>query len=133
MYWLSGNILIDRKNGKKASSTLELSAQKIQEKQLSIWMFPEGTRSYGKGILPFKTGAFRLAQQANVPVVMITASDLHNKIKLNRWNNGEVIVEMSDPVLLDESQDIRSWADQFHQQMEQKFAQLNQQTQDIKK
>ena len=39
----------------------------IQQRQISIWMFPEGTRSRGRGLLPFKTGAFHTAISAGVP------------------------------------------------------------------
>merc|ERR1712146_102963 len=44
MYWLSGNIMIDRKNTAKALDTLQLTAKKITENNLSVWFFPEGTR-----------------------------------------------------------------------------------------
>jgi 1-acyl-sn-glycerol-3-phosphate acyltransferase len=38
---------------------------------VSIMMFPEGTRSPDGRMLPFRLGAFRLAQEAKVPVVPI--------------------------------------------------------------
>ena len=100
MYWLTGNILIDRKNSSKAKSTIAQTANKINTDGLSVWLFPEGTRSNGKGILPFKTGAFRTAQQANVPVVPICASSTNN-INLNRWNNGKIIIEFLAPIKID--------------------------------
>lgn len=97
IYWLSGNILIDRKNRNKAFDTLARTAQKIKDKCLSIWIFPEGTRSRGRGLLPFKMGAFYTAIAAGVPLVPVLASNQSN-IKLNRWNNGVVIIEMLDPI-----------------------------------
>ncbi len=45
-------------------------------------MFPEGTRSRGRGLLPLKTGAFRTAIQANVPIVPICASNQVGTINL---------------------------------------------------
>lgn len=60
-------------------------------------MFPEGTRSRGRGLLPFKTGAFHAAIAAGVPIVPICVSSTNN-IKLNRWSNGKVIVEIMPPV-----------------------------------
>lgn len=97
LYYLSGNILLDRNNKSKARDTLERVVQEIHNKNISVWMFPEGTRSRGKGLLPFKVGAFRVAIAAGIPIVPICISDIH-KTKLNRWHNGSVIVEMLDPI-----------------------------------
>ena len=68
---LSGSIFIDRKNSKDARSAMAGAAAEIQSKQQSVYMFPEGTRSYAKDpvLLPFKKGAFHLAVQAGVPIV----------------------------------------------------------------
>ena len=125
VYWLSGNIMIDRKNTAKALDTLQLTAKKITEKNLSVWFFPEGTRSYGRGILPFKVGAFRLAVATETPVIMVTASNMHDKIKWNRWNNGELIIDISEPQQLDSSRSAKGWMAYYHTQMEKKFATLN--------
>lgn len=98
LYWLTGNLLIDRDNRAKAHETLAQVVEQIQKRNISIWMFPEGTRSRGRGLLPFKTGAFHAALAAGVPIIPICVSNTHNKVKLNRWNNGLVIVEMLPPV-----------------------------------
>ena len=68
VYWITGNILLDRENRSKAHSTMAELARRIQEDNVSVWMFPEGTRSRGRGLLPFKTGAFHAAIAAGVPV-----------------------------------------------------------------
>jgi 1-acyl-sn-glycerol-3-phosphate acyltransferase len=118
IYWLSGNIMIDRKNTGKARDTLSLTGDKMREKNLSIFMFPEGTRSRGRGLLKFKTGAFRLAIAEKKKIVPIVCSDLNNgKINFNRWNNGTVIIQTLDPVELDLNQHPKEMAEQFHQQM----------------
>lgn len=125
LYWLSGNILIDRNNSGKASNTVKQTIKKIRERRISVWLFPEGTRSYGRGLLPFKSGAFLIARGTKEPVSMICASNLHNKIRLNRWNNGVVLVEVTEPVELDKSRSVKEWSDYFHQQMQQKITQLD--------
>ncbi|WDD99584.1 1-acylglycerol-3-phosphate O-acyltransferase [Thalassomonas actiniarum] len=119
MYWLTGNILIDRKNSSKAMNTIAVTAAKIREKKLSVWLFPEGTRSNGRGLLPFKTGAFRTAVQADVPIVPVCVSNLHGVIKLNRWNNGKMIIEFQEPIELDcdKRESIRLLAQKTHGQM----------------
>ncbi|ARU92916.1 1-acylglycerol-3-phosphate O-acyltransferase [Tatumella citrea] len=98
LYWLTGNLLIDRDNRSKAHDTISELVAQFKKKDISFWMFPEGTRSRGRGLLPFKTGAFHAALAAGVPVIPIVISNTHNQIKLNRWRNGLVIVEMLPPV-----------------------------------
>jgi len=125
IYWLSGNIMIDRKNTGRARDTLTLTGDKMRERNLSIWMFPEGTRSRGQGLLPFKTGAFRLALSQNKAIVPVVCSDLNNgKIKLNRWNNGVVIIESLDPVKLDSTKSAKQTAKDFHTVMLNTFTRI---------
>ncbi len=127
MYWLSGNILIDRKNTSKAMNTIELTADKIKKDKLSIWMFPEGTRSRGKGLLPLKTGAFRTAMQAEVPIVPICASNQVGTINLNRWDNGKIIIEFLDPIQLNDAnrENLRVIINEVHGLMSDKIEKLS--------
>ena len=127
MYWLTGNILIDRKNTNKAMNTIELTADKIKRNKLSVWMFPEGTRSRGRGLLPLKTGAFRTAMQANVPIVPICASNQHGTIQLNRWDNGKIIIEFLDPISLEAEnrESLRATVNTVHELMHNKIEQLS--------
>jgi lysophosphatidate acyltransferase len=52
---LSGSIFIDRKNSKDAREAMKGAANEIRAKRQSVYMFPEGTRSYTKDpvLLPF--------------------------------------------------------------------------------
>ncbi len=127
MYWLTGNILIDRKNKNKAMGTIDTTAQKIREKKLSVWLFPEGTRSYGRGVLPFKTGAFRTAAKAEVPIVPVCASNTHKTIDLNRWDNGKMIIEFLAPITFsgEDKEKIRTVTNQTRSAMLAKIEQLN--------
>ena len=61
---------IDRENPRNAMKTIEMAANLIKDDQVSIAVYPEGTRNYGKGILPYHSGVFKIAQKANVPVVI---------------------------------------------------------------
>ena len=117
--------MIDRKNSGRAFDTIQDTVQKIQKKRLSVWFFPEGTRSYGRGLLPFKTGAFRIAKITNEPIVTVTASRLYNKIKLNRWDNGTLLIELSDPEFMDEKKSIKQNAEYFHQKMQQQIKKVD--------
>ncbi len=127
MYWLTGNILIDRKNTSKAMGTINLTAKKIKENKLSVWMFPEGTRSRGRGLLPFRAGAFHTAAQAGVPIVPICASSQHQTIDLSRWDNGKIIIEFLDPLYIDKAnrENVRTVANKAHALMQEKINELN--------
>ena len=128
VYWATGNIFIHREKRSSAISTMNKVAEIIKEKQISIWMFPEGTRSRGRGLLPFKTGAFHTAIAAGVPIVPVVCSSLHNKVDLNRWDNGTVICETLEPI--DTSgysrENVRELIEKCHTLMAEKIAQLDQ-------
>lgn len=93
LFFLTGNVLLNRESKSKAAASFDVIVDKILKKKCSIWMFPEGHRSKGQGILPFKSGAIRVASSAEVPLIPIVASDYCGQIKLNRWNNGKIIVD----------------------------------------
>lgn len=95
LYWLSGNILINRSKGIKSYNAFFKMVKMLKIYDISIWVFPEGTRNYGKELLQFKTGAFRAAISEKIPIVPVCVSNIsNNKIRLNRWFNGLVIIEI---------------------------------------
>lgn len=125
LYWLSGNIMIDRNDKNKALSTMLAAAERISQHKISVWMFPEGTRSYGRGLLPFKMGAFHIALEASVPLVPVTMSSTHGQFKLNRWNNGKVIVQFAAPAPLSKEDNLRQFAKNIRLQMAAQIQQLD--------
>jgi 1-acyl-sn-glycerol-3-phosphate acyltransferase len=132
IYWLTGNILIDRGNRQKALDTLKKTVQEMRQRMLSLWVFPEGTRSRGRGMLPFKLGAFYTAVQAKVPIVPVVAS-CQKHINLNRWRNGVVIVEMLEPIstLNLSAEDVKQLAEQVRKKMLVAYDRITQEAQNI--
>lgn len=126
LYWLTGNILIDRGNRSKAKGTIDQVVDSLNSSDVSVWMFPEGTRSRGRGLLPFKTGAFHAAVGAKLPIIPIVCSSTEG-IKLNRWNNGHVIVEMLPPVSVEgySKDNVRALANLCREQMKDKLEALD--------
>ncbi|MFT6985554.1 MAG: 1-acyl-sn-glycerol-3-phosphate acyltransferase [Psychromonas sp.] len=127
IYWLTGNILIDRDNKNKSKSTITDIVEQMRAKNIAVWIFPEGTRSRGRGLMPFKMGAFHTALQAGVNIVPTVISDTHQQVNLNRWDNGEVIVEMLEPMDISQykKREIRRLMNDAHAIMLEKFEQLN--------
>ena len=72
----AGNLIIDRGNSEDAKRLLDAAAQRMREERLSVWFMPEGHRNGSSQLLPFKTGAFRLAAQAQVLVVPVVVEPL---------------------------------------------------------
>lgn len=97
-YWLSGNILIDRSNKKNAFSTLDGTVKKIRDQKISVWIMPEGTRSKGRGLLPFKKGPFVTAIKAQIPIIPIVISSYVGKLNFNRWDAGTIVVDVLSPI-----------------------------------
>jgi 1-acyl-sn-glycerol-3-phosphate acyltransferase len=128
IYWLTGNILIDREDKNKSKNTITDVVDQMRAKNLAVWIFPEGTRSRGRGLMPFKMGAFHTALQAGVNIVPTVVSNTHQQVKLNRWDNGEVIVEMLPPIDITQykKREIRRLMNDSHEIMLAKYKQLNQ-------
>ncbi|MBI4405803.1 MAG: 1-acylglycerol-3-phosphate O-acyltransferase [Deltaproteobacteria bacterium] len=98
-YWLAGNLLIDRKNSEKAKMKMQEAERLVIRKKLSIFICPEGTRSHGKGLGPFKKGAFHLAVDSGLPLAPVVVSSYFGKTNFWRWRSGTVIVECLNPMM----------------------------------
>ena len=128
VYWLSGNIMIDRKKSKASIHSMTETTEALKHKNTSIWVFPEGTRNKGEGLLPFKKGAFHMAKQADAPIIPICASAYPKHINLNKWRAGHVRIRILAPIQTkDISQnDIGALCQTTHQQMSKTIDALNQ-------
>lgn len=63
--------MVDRLKSEEAITTMNSTFEKLRENHLSVCVFPEGTRSGGKKILPFKKGAFVLALEHGLPILPV--------------------------------------------------------------
>ena len=66
-----GHIYVDRRN-RKASIAAMHSARETLVDGTSVFFFPEGTRSNGVILKPFKKGAFRRARDLQLPILPIS-------------------------------------------------------------
>ena len=98
IYWLAGNVLIDRGDATQAKAAMVKTTDALQHQDTSIWVFVEGTRNLGKGLLPFKKGAFQMAISAGVPIVPICCSNYKRTMRLNRWRTGPLRIRALPPI-----------------------------------
>jgi 1-acyl-sn-glycerol-3-phosphate acyltransferase len=67
---VGGHVFVDRARHEAAREALAVAAEEVRRGD-SLVVFPEGTRSSRREILPFKKGGFHLARAAGVPVVPV--------------------------------------------------------------
>ena len=73
---------INRENDREALKTILRCIQIIKEDKASVGVFPEGYTSLDGLLHPFRSGAFKIAQKANVPIVVCTLQNT-NKVFSN--------------------------------------------------
>ena len=76
----SGHIAVGRDHPGEARRSIDDAATKIRD-GYPVVVFPEGGRSRDGAILPFKSGAFRLAILAGVPVTPVTLNGTMNVLR----------------------------------------------------
>lgn len=62
---------INRENTRAALETVNKAAGLLKKDEVSVGIYPEGTRNYDDGLLPFHNGSFKIAQIAEVPIVVV--------------------------------------------------------------
>ena len=84
---LSKAIFIERANSQGARAAMKGAAQTMIERKQSVYIFPEGTRSYTKEpvLLPFKKGGFHLAVEAGAPIVPCVVANYSHLVWLKSF------------------------------------------------
>jgi 1-acyl-sn-glycerol-3-phosphate acyltransferase len=77
-------VFLDRKDRRQAIKAINEGAENIK-KGTSIVVFPEGTRSKGMKMNPFKSGSFKLAQKASATIVPVA---IKGSYKILEGNGG---------------------------------------------
>jgi len=102
--WAVGHISIDRQNPRKAHASIARAVQRLNKENVSLILFPEGTRSKDGKVLDFKTASFTLALQAGVKLVPVAIKGAIDRLppKSSRIVPGAVELEVGDPIPVEE-------------------------------
>jgi 1-acyl-sn-glycerol-3-phosphate acyltransferase len=73
---VGGHVMVDRSSRKSQLKTLKDGIAHLKN-GVHLCTFPEGTRSKSGRLMPFKNGAFKMAQKAGAPVVPLSICNAH--------------------------------------------------------
>lgn len=93
---------IDRENPRNAVKTINRAVDLISRDVANVAVYPEGTRNYGEGLLPFHNAMFKIAQKANVPVVVVTVKNTYDIQKNYPLHRSHVYIDVVRVIDADE-------------------------------
>jgi 1-acyl-sn-glycerol-3-phosphate acyltransferase len=98
-----GHISINRGDRTAAVGSLDQAGQRIRDENVTIIMFPEGTRSPSGQLQSFKKGAFVLAIQMGVPVVPVGIVGSRHVLPKPGWpvRKGTIHIRIGEPIPVD--------------------------------
>lgn len=89
-------LAIDRESPKKALLTINRAARLIKKGEVSIGVYPEGTRSKTCELLPMHSGVYLIAQKACVPIVVLTVTGTENIHKRTPFRASDIYIDVVD-------------------------------------
>ena len=98
--WISviGGLFIDRNNPRKALKTINAGVARLKSGGGMI-IFPEGHRSRGQGLLPFRPGALKLATMSGATIVPVAIAGTYEVFEKNyRAHAGPVSITFCPPI-----------------------------------
>lgn len=85
---------IDRENPRKAIVTINKAAKLLKKQEVSVGIYPEGTRSKNCRLLPFHNGVFKIAQKAEVPIVVLSITGTEKISKRTPFQHTDVYLDV---------------------------------------
>lgn len=97
--WAARDIPVHRGMASSARAAMAECSRRLKG-HMSIMIFPEGTRSSTRELLPFKDGAFRLAIDHQVPILPIALYGTRQAIARHDWRIGtsHAVARILEPI-----------------------------------
>ena len=96
----AGHIPVPRKDPRAAVKTMQVAAETIRQKKVSLLIFPEGGRSEDGKLRPFKEGGAYIAIRAGVPCVPVAMIGTHDVLPYGGAviQSGPIILRILKPI-----------------------------------
>ena len=88
---------IDRESLRKAINTINQASELLKAQEVSVGVYPEGTRSKNGELLPFHNGVLRIAQKANASIAVVVlkgTEKIHKNYPFHRTYVEMIIAEV---------------------------------------
>ena len=92
-------LFLDRNDIKQGMQTI-LKAIELIKSGICIFIFPEGTRSPKKEMLPFKGGSLKIAEKSGCPIVPVAFSNTGDILEdhMGRIYPKHIVIEFGNPI-----------------------------------
>ena len=96
----AGHLPVDRSSVRASLKTMSQGARVIQERRISMLLFPEGGRTR-QGLREFKEGAAYIAIKAGVPIVPVAIVGMRRLLPMGSLHirSGVATLRVGDPIL----------------------------------
>lgn len=96
----AGHVPVPREDPRASVKTMQQAAEVIQQKKVSLLIFPEGGRSHDGVLRPFKEGGAYIAIRAGVPLVPCVLLGTRNVLPYGGGivRSGEVTLRILPPI-----------------------------------
>ncbi len=99
LMYKNGFLALNRTDPREGMKTIINAQKRIESGEYSIAVYPEGTRNKTQELLlPFKSGSFKIAQRADVPVVIACTKNTQKIHKNFPWRKTVVSLEILDVI-----------------------------------
>ena len=104
----AGYIRVDRRHPRQTLRAFRAAGDQIRS-GASVVIFPEGTRTWGKAVAPFKRGSFLLARQTGAAIVPVTIVGSHRRLPRGSLliQPGKMEIIIHEPIPRDRYRDLK--------------------------
>ena len=89
---------IDRENPRNAIVTINRAAELLKRQEVSIGVYPEGTRSKTGELLPFHNGVFKVAQKAEADMAVVSVIGTEKVSKNFPFHHTDVYLDVLEVI-----------------------------------
>ncbi len=101
-----GHLSLDRENNRNALKTILKAINLIKEDKYIVGVCPEGTRNKEVGLLPFKSGCFKIATKAECPIAVCTIKNSEKVFKNFPFKKTVIEFNVVDIISYEEIKDL---------------------------